>query len=68
MTDDIYIRITDDHGNGIGMYYGDQNGKRVLVVASVALLTSHSDSSVQYRGFELISSFPRSEFRIVSTV
>ena len=64
-----YLRITDDRNNTIGAFCGYQTGKRVLVVASVALLTFHSDSSIQYRGFELtFSFFPRGEFRILFTV
>ena len=63
-----YLTITDDRRNTIGTYCGVQTGQRVLVVANVAVLTFRSDSSVQYRGFELIFSFsPRGECRIVST-
>ena len=61
--------LTDDRSNLIGTFCGDQTGKRVQVVASVAVLTFHSDSSAQYRGFELIFSFfPRGEFGIVSSI
>jgi len=52
-----YLTITDDRRNTIGTYCGVQTGQRVLVVANVAVLTFRSDSSVQYRGFELIFSF-----------
>ncbi|XP_015771320.1 PREDICTED: zinc metalloproteinase nas-39-like isoform X5 [Acropora digitifera] len=52
-----YLRITDDRSNTIGTYCGNQTGQRVQVVATVALLTFDSDSSVQYRGFELIFFF-----------
>ena len=63
-----YLRIIDDRNNTIGTYCGDQTGERVPVVATVAVLTFRSDSSVQYRGFELFFSFsPRGECRIVST-
>ena len=63
-----YLRITDDRRNTIGTYCGVQTRERVRVVATVAVLTFHSDSIVQYRGFELIFSFsPRGECRIVST-
>ena len=62
-----YLRITDDRRNTIGTYCGDQTGQRVRVVATVAVLTFHSDSTVQYRGFELIFSFSPRECRIVYT-
>ena len=63
-----YLRISDDRNNTIGTYCGNQTGQRVRVVAAVALLTFASDSSVEYRGFELIFFFsPRGECRIVST-
>ncbi|XP_015771316.1 PREDICTED: dorsal-ventral patterning protein tolloid-like isoform X1 [Acropora digitifera] len=52
-----YLRISDDRNKTIGTYCGDQTGERVRVVATVAVLTFRSDSSVQYRGFELIFSF-----------
>ena len=59
--------ITDYRSNTIGTYCGDQTGKRVLapVIASVALLTFHLDSRIQYRRFERIFSF---FFRAVSFV
>ena len=62
-----YLRITDDRRNTIGTYCGYQTGQRVRVVATVAVLTFRSDSSVQYRGFELIFSFSPRECRIVYT-
>ena len=62
-----YLRITDDRRNTIGTYCGYRTGQRVRVVATVAVLTFHSDSSVRYRGFELIFSFSLRECRIVYT-
>ena len=38
------LKITDDRNKTIGTYCGNQTGKRVLVVPSVALLTFHSNS------------------------
>ncbi|XP_015769328.1 PREDICTED: serine-rich adhesin for platelets-like isoform X8 [Acropora digitifera] len=54
-----YLRIADGSNNTIGTYCGNQTGKSVRVVGSVALLTFHSDGSVQKRGFELSFSFFR---------
>ena len=65
-----YLRIADGSNNAIGTYCGNQTGKSVRVVGSVALLTFHSDGSVQKRGFELSFSFFRQsagELSIVST-
>ena len=65
-----YLRIADGSNNTIGTYCGNQTGKSVRVVGSVALLTFHSDGSVQKRGFELSFSFFRQsagELSIVST-
>ena len=52
-----YLRITDGSSNTIGTYCGNQTGKSVRVVGTVALLTFHTDGSVQSRGFELSFSF-----------
>ena len=54
-----YLRIADGSNNTIGTYCGNHTGKSVRVVGSVALLTFHSDGSVQKRGFELSFSFFR---------
>ena len=54
-----YLRITDGSNNTIGTYCGNQTGKSVRVVGSVALLTFHTDGSVQSRGFQLSFSFFR---------
>ena len=54
-----YLRITDGSNNTIGTYCGIQIGKSVRVVGSVALLTFHTDGSVQRRGFQLSFSFFR---------
>ncbi|KAK2567944.1 CUB and peptidase domain-containing protein 1, partial [Acropora cervicornis] len=62
-----YLRISDDRNNTIGTYCGDQTGQRVRVVATVAVLTFRSDSSVQDRGFELFFSFsPRGNATLFS--
>ena len=52
-----YLRITDDSSNTIGTYCGNQTGKSVRVVGTIATLTFHTDGSVQSRGFELSFSF-----------
>ena len=52
-----YLRVTDDSSNTIGTYCGNQTSKSVRVVGTVALLTFHTDGSVQSRGFELSFSF-----------
>ena len=52
-----YLRITDGNSNTIGTYCGNQTGKTVRVVGTVAVLIFHTDGSVQSRGFELSLSF-----------
>ena len=60
-----YLRITDGSTYyTIGTYCGYQTGKRVRVDGSVAVLTFHSDGSIQLGGFYLSFSFfpqPRGE-------
>ena len=43
--------------NTIGTYCGNQTGKSVRVVGTVALLTFHTDGVVRERGFEISFSF-----------
>ena len=52
-----YLRITDGNSNTIGTYCGNQTGKSVRVVGTLAVLTFHTDGSIQRRGFELSFSF-----------
>ena len=52
-----YLRITDDGSNTVGTYCGNQTGRSVRVVGTVAVLTFHTDGSAQSRGFELSFSF-----------
>ena len=53
-----YLRITDSSTFYlIGTYCGNQTGKRVRVDGSVAVLTFHTDWSVQRGGFYLTFSF-----------
>ncbi|XP_015775877.1 PREDICTED: CUB and peptidase domain-containing protein 1-like [Acropora digitifera] len=52
-----YLQITDGSSNTIGIYCGNQTGKSVRVVGTVAVLEFHTDGSVQGRGFELSFSF-----------
>ena len=52
-----YLAITVDKSNVIGTYCGNQTGKSVRVVGTVATLTFHTDEDVQSRGFELSLSF-----------
>ena len=55
-----YLRITDGSTfYTIGTYCGYQTGKRVRVDGSVAVLTFHTDGSVQRGGFYLSFSFFR---------
>ena len=65
-----YLRITDGNSNTIGTYCGNQTGKSVRVVGTVAVLIFHTDGSIQSSGFELsFSFFPISpgKFSAVST-
>ena len=63
-----YLRITDGNSNIIGTYCGDQTGKSVRVVGTVAMLTFHTDWKVQSRGFELSFSFFAISPGVLSTV
>ena len=49
-----YLRIVDDDNKTLGTYCGRElSGKVVLVNGNYALITFHSDGSVQYLGFQL---------------
>ena len=66
-----YLRITDGTNNTIGTYCGNQTGKSVRVFGTIAVLTFHTDGSIQRRGFELSFSFfgqSSGDFRSVSIV
>ena len=52
-----YLRITSGNSNVIGTYCGNHTGKSVRVFGTIAVLTFHTDWSVQDRGFELSFSF-----------
>ena len=52
-----YLAITVGKSNLIGTYCGNQTGKSVRVVGTVATLAFHTDEDVQSRGFELSLSF-----------
>ena len=57
-----YLKIANDN-QAIGMYCGQRSGQSVLVIGNYAVLSFHSDSSVQKRGFELIfSRFPMGRY------
>ena len=65
-----YLRIMDGNSNTIVTYCGNQTGKSVRVVGTVAVLIFHTDGSVQRSGFEIsFSFFPISpgKFSSVST-
>ena len=63
-----YLRITGGSNNTIGTYCGIQTGKSVRVFGTVAVLTFHTDGSVQRRGFELSFSFFSHSLGKLSTV
>ncbi|XP_015775857.1 PREDICTED: MAM and LDL-receptor class A domain-containing protein 2-like isoform X3 [Acropora digitifera] len=54
-----YLKISDGRNQTNGRYCGYQTGKRVRVDGSVAVLTFHTDGSVQHGGFYLSFSFSR---------
>ncbi|XP_044163640.1 MAM and LDL-receptor class A domain-containing protein 2-like [Acropora millepora] len=54
-----YLKISDGRNQTNGRYCGYQTGKRVRVDGSVAVLTFHTDGSVQRGGFYLSFSFSR---------
>ena len=52
-----YLRIMDGNSNTIVTYCGNQTGKSVRVVGTMAVLIFHTDGSVQRSGFEISFSF-----------
>ena len=65
-----YLQITDSKSNIIGTYCGNQTGKSVRVVGTVAVLIFHTDDDgVQSSGFELsFSFFPISAGELMNAV
>ena len=59
-----YLKITDENSNQIGKYCGTQfTGREVFVGGKKALLTFHSDSYLQRRGFLLkFNTIPPSKY------
>ena len=59
-----YLKITDENSNQIGKYCGTQfSGREVFVGGKKALLTFHSDSYLQRRGFLLkFNTIPPSKY------
>ena len=51
------MRIASNTYNVIGTFCGQQNGTLVRVLGNYALLTFHTDPSVQKTGFELFFSY-----------
>ena len=51
------MRIASNAYNVIGTFCGQQNGTSVRVAGNYALLTFHTDPSVQKTGFELLFSY-----------
>ena len=52
-----YLRIASNTYNVIGTFCGQQTGTSVRVAGNYALLTFHTDPSVQKTGFELLFSY-----------
>ena len=56
------MRIVDDDSRAHGTYCGRElSGKVVLVNGNYALITFHSDFSVQYLGFQLTMLFTENQ-------
>ena len=56
------MRIVDDNNRTLGTYCGSElSGKVVLVTGNYALITFHSDYSVQYPGFHLTILFTENQ-------
>ena len=56
------MRIVDDENRALGTYCGRElSGKVVLVTGNYALITFHSDGSVQFSGFQLNISFTENQ-------
>ena len=52
-----YLRIASNACNVIGTFCGQQTGTSIRVAGYYALLTFHTDQSVQKTGFELLFSY-----------
>ena len=56
------MRIVDDENRALATYCGRElSGKVVLVNGNYALITFHSDFSVQYLGFQLTMLFTENQ-------
>ena len=52
-----YFKIMDDKNVFVGKHCGNQSGKEVFVSGKHVVLTFHSDSSTQERGFQMVFTF-----------
>ena len=48
-----YLKITNDKAESFGKYCGVETGKTVYVTGDYAVITFHSDQSVERRGFQM---------------
>ena len=56
------MEIVDDNNRILGTYCGSElSGKVVLVNGNYALITFHSDETVQYPGFQLTILFTENQ-------
>ena len=57
-----YLRIVDDNKKILGAYCGSElRGKVFVVTGNYALITFHSDGSIQYQGFQLTILFTQAK-------
>ena len=52
-----YLKIENDYGQFFGIYCGQRSGVNVVVTGHTAVITFHSDSSWQERGYQLVFSY-----------
>lgn len=48
-----YLKITNENNEAFGVICGWQYGKDIIVTGAYALLTFHSDTAGQYKGFRI---------------
>ena len=51
-----YVQITSGSGHIIGTYCGQMTGQKVHVAGDYALISFHTDSSIQEKGFKMFFS------------
>ena len=58
-----YLRISNDNNYTVGTYCGAQSGRNIIVTGRFAVMTFHSDGSLEDSGYKLVFSFVPGKYK-----